>query len=227
MGTPPACMYATLYFGIRELEFIHLFKEQVPFYHRFIDDGHGGWLKDEDETQDAIKWEAFKEWFNYGKLRWTFSERTKSVDFLDLTLTVDTNNSQNRIHSRIYEKLQNLYLYIPPHSAHPPGILRSIISGNISRYFKLCTDRQDFEISTRRFLKRLCNRGYKHNDLTPMFHEAIKKVESASHSIRDTSHEERIFLHLQYHPRDPPSNIIQSIFRDYLLCPPKEPRSQL
>jgi hypothetical protein len=222
MGLPPACMYATLYFGIRELQFIHLFKEHVPYYYRFIDDGHGGWLQHEDEEQDAILWNSFKKHFSYGKLRWTFSERALSVDFLDITLTIDTKSSPNRIHTRIYEKPLNLYLYIPPHSAHPPGILRSIITGNISRYFKLSTDYEDFETSTRTFLKRLCNRGYLRKNLIPMFHEAIKKVQSPSPKL-DTDYEECIFYHLQYHPSDPPASALQSAFRDKLLHPRREP----
>jgi hypothetical protein len=56
-----------------------------------------------------------------------------------------------------------------------------------------------------------------------MFHAAIKKVRSGSNSTRETNHEENTFLHLQYHPRDPPSSVLQRAFRDYLLNPWKEP----
>ena len=34
----------------------------------------------------------------------------------------------------------NLYLYIPPHSAHSPGVLYSIIFGHIYCVFHLCSD---------------------------------------------------------------------------------------
>jgi hypothetical protein len=41
MGTPPGCVYATLYFGIWELEIVPFFQANLPFYRRYIDDVFG------------------------------------------------------------------------------------------------------------------------------------------------------------------------------------------
>ena len=40
----------------------------------------------------------------------------------------------------IYEKEINLYLYTPPHSAHPLGVLAGLVSGNILRIHSLCSE---------------------------------------------------------------------------------------
>jgi hypothetical protein len=215
MGTPPACMYATIYFGINELAFYPRFQSLVPLYLRYIDDGIGAWLIQEDKAEDAIQWTRFKKAFSYGNLRWIFSTREPSVDFLDLTITID---STSGISTRIYEKPRNLYLYIPPHSAHQPGILRSMTTGMIKRFFILCSHRSDFEHSVKSFFNRLCNRGYCPFVLRPLFEEAIRKAQ-VTRPRQVESTDERILLHLQYHPCDPPSSALQSLFRDCLLEP--------
>jgi hypothetical protein len=219
MGTPPACMYATIYFAINELTFYPIFKDIVPYYFRYIDDGQGAWLTHENEATDAANWERFKQAFNYGKLRWTFSERETSVNFLDLTLTVDSNECSNGIHTRIYEKPRNLYLYIPPHSAHQPGILRSMTMGMIKRFYTLCSHQTDFERTVKSFFMRLCKRGYCRNALLPLFKEAIQKSRLNHPRGEEEDNDTRILLHLQYHPCDPPSSVLQTLFRDCLLAP--------
>jgi hypothetical protein len=215
MGTPPACMYATLYFAINELNFYPKFKQLVPFYFRYIDDGIGAWLIQHDEATDTAEWERFKTAFIFGNLRWTFSDKETSVDYLDLTLTVDPISG---IHTRIYEKPHNLYLYIPPHSAHQPGILRSTTIGMIKRFYSLSSFQSDFVRSVISFFRRLCTRGYCPNVLRPLFREAIQRAQTTRSRHEDDT-DGRIFLHLQYHPCDPPSRVIQSLFRDILLEP--------
>ena len=67
MGTPPACSYATLYFGIHELEFIpQFFPTFVAFFVRYIDDFFGVWISRPDPTIDSERWEAFQKCFSYG-----------------------------------------------------------------------------------------------------------------------------------------------------------------
>ena len=117
---PPAPPYATIYGGIWELEFLPYYAESLVDFVRYIDDGLGLWVHHLDPGIDAQNWLSFQASMNsYGTLDWEFSERLSTANFLDLTLHVTSSG----IRTRLYKKPLNLYLYIPPHSCHPPGIL--------------------------------------------------------------------------------------------------------
>ena len=125
MGTPPAPPYATIYYGIHEEKFLPHHAQRVIFYRRFIDDVIGIWCPNNNHEQDALEWNAFKDKMNsFPGLTWEFSERAKTVDFMDMTISI---NDSNKIETTLFEKRLNLHLYIPPHSAHPPGLLPGIV----------------------------------------------------------------------------------------------------
>ena len=76
---------------------------------------------------------------DYYGLEWIFEERSKTVNFLDMTISI----REDWIITLLYEKSMILYLYILPHSAHPPGVLTGLVSGNILRIHSLCSDKDD------------------------------------------------------------------------------------
>jgi hypothetical protein len=89
MGAPPAPNYATLSFGIHELDIAPLFDEMLAAYFRDIDDCLALWIHHRDPIVDQQNLLAFKESMNsYGKLTWEFTPLAKSVNFLDLTLVI-------------------------------------------------------------------------------------------------------------------------------------------
>ena len=53
----------------------------------------------------------------------------------------------------------NLYLYIPPHSAHPPVVLTGLVSGNLLRIHSLYSERGDIARRMKEFNARLLVRG--------------------------------------------------------------------
>ena len=79
----------------------------------------------------------------FGKLKWEFSELECTTNFLDVTITL----KPQLIGTTIFEKALNKYLYLPPHSAHPPGVLKSLIAGAIYRVNQLCINTPD-ELAT-------------------------------------------------------------------------------
>jgi hypothetical protein len=224
MGTPPAPMYATLYFAIHEERIIPLFVVELQLYRRFIDDGAGLWLSDPDPAVDNARWSAFQTAFSsYGKLKWDFSPRARSVDFLDLTITI----TNGRIETCLFEKALNLYLYLPPHSAHPPGVVKGLIHGMLLRINRLTTHETARTTYIRRFYQRLRVRGYSRDLLLPLFETALSAMTTVPQPKSDDNAAAPVYLHVPFHPSDPPSRDLQRIFRSTLLEPPKEPRLPL
>ncbi|KAL7526092.1 hypothetical protein ACHAWF_001628 [Thalassiosira exigua] len=120
MGTSAACMWATIYFVIHEIDkLLPNYGGYLLIFKRFIDDMFGIWAYDDKAT-----WNRFKNNANdFGVLRWEFYEPWTSVVFLDLNIRIE----HNAIKTSTNQKLINIYQYIPPSLAHPPGMMRGII----------------------------------------------------------------------------------------------------
>ena len=217
MGTPPAPPYAILYFAIKELELIR-FNNRISYYKRYIDDVLAVWLTDTDAEQDEIEWQSFQDCMNdWGDLKWTFSERSKKAVFLDLELSMD---NEGAVTTQLYEKAMNLYLYLPPHSAHPPGVLKGLIFGTIHRVFSLTSDHKNRMTTLQRLYCRLIRRGHHHAAIKPLFDEGIERQSNPPEKKTGTDISDALILHLPYHPDDPPSRSIQRAFKQCILEPP-------
>ena len=128
MGTSAAVMWATLYFAYHEVHtIIPKYGDCLLYFKRFIDDIFGVWVGTPQQWSDFCN-----DIDNFGQLRWDIKKQklTSSVNFLDLTLTIEG----SRIISRTFQKKMNLYLYIPPSSAHPSGCIKGTIFGLVRRY---------------------------------------------------------------------------------------------
>jgi hypothetical protein len=227
MGTPPAPMYATLYFAIHEMDIIPTFPS-LWFYRRYIDDGFGIWIPNNSNHPSALtddqQWLLFQQAFNnFGQLRWTFSPRTTTADYLDLTLRIH----QNTIDYSLFEKILNLYLYLPAHTAHPPGVLNGTIAGMLTRIFRLTANIDRSFRMVKNLFRRLCQRGYRSDVLRPLFEKHLtrtynKVMKELTQSNITTSLSvdptpvptppQSLFLHCPYHPANPPPAAIHHLF---------------
>ena len=174
MGTPPACMWATLYFSVHEDDLLNdqIYSKYLLFYRRYIDDGFGIW--NWTGTQECVEaWEDFQEEMDsFGRLRWEFSALSKSVTMLDTTLSI----VNGRVESTLFEKDLNLYLYLPPHSCHSPGTLRGLIAGGLFRILKLTSNITKRKGQAQLFFNRLIARGHNTSYVYPIFMKYIKNT---------------------------------------------------
>ena len=93
LDTPPTPPYATVYYGIHEEKFLPRQSQCVIYYRRFLDDVIGIWCPNKNPELDVLEWNAFKNKMNeFPGLTWEFSEPSTSVDFMDMTITINKLN---------------------------------------------------------------------------------------------------------------------------------------
>ena len=139
-----------------------------------------------------------------------------------LDLQIDIHGTQ--IQTTIYEKSLNLYLYLPPHSCHPPGVLKGLIHGRIRQFMLLCRDREDGLSYVLELFRRLRLRGYATDMLRPIFEKALQEFMflnpdnfSSEQKPKQNLHDTSIFLHVKYHPSNLSSQTCQEVFQSCLL----------
>ena len=155
-------------------------------------------------------------------LKWKITALCTKVDFLDLTILID---SSGNLWTRTFQKPMCLFLYIPPHSAHPPGLMKSLVFGLLQSYFLQNTFLEDFYKMIRLLFHRLLARGHALEDLKILFSDAIDKITEINdpmysylrHLDNESSKstpDSRIFFHIPYHPRDISRKRIREIYHD-------------
>ena len=231
MGTPVACAYATLYYAYHERTvLLPQFKDHLLYLKRFIDDALVILLLDPNKP---MLLETFKAAWPFGKLDWTFEPANPNINFLDLTIFRDESDS---LITKTFEKPLNLHLYIPSHSAHPPGVLHGMIFGNLWRFKNQNSRRSDYLAVAKRFYSHLLARGYSEDKIKPIFLKAARIFEEkllkqkVNHREQQRCNEfelrkerkERIFLHFQYHPKDVSRQRIQTLFHNTCLSTKNE-----
>ena len=80
---------------------------------------------------------------SFGSLEWEFTALSKTINFMDVHLSI----TPTGIKSTLYEKPMNLYLYLPPLSAHTPGVLRGLIIGMTKQIYALTTELPERELA--------------------------------------------------------------------------------
>ena len=223
MGAPPCPAWATMYFAPHEDNSCDVFSDNILYYKRYIDDIFGIWLRQPGD--DAI-WNDFILSINESSdLVWDFTDRSSSTVFLDLNITVTSTGS---IVTSLYEKPLNLHSYLPPHSAHPPRVLRGLVKGMLYRFKTLNTTREDLRRHINQFYRHLLHRGYTSTGLLPLFNEALATLYPAGNIVQQPLNDHNgqppdvhpLYLRIQYHPSDPSSATLQRIWRRTLFRPP-------
>jgi hypothetical protein len=131
--------------------------------------------------------------------------------FLDLHIEI----VNGKIITKLFEKALNLYLYLPSHSSHPPGMVHGLIHSMVLRIFRLSSDPSDALHNCKRFGQHLVARGYSPSFVFELINQSIHSTRSQHHSTVSTTATKApsTFLHIPYHPMNPASKKIQALFR--------------
>lgn len=170
MGTPLSVTYATLFFVIHERKFVPKYETNLALYKCYIDNVFGILIPNDDPIEDARLLSWFKADLNdFQGVEWITQERSSSVNFLDLTVTI----ADGKVETTLYKKLLNLYLYIPPHSAHSPGVIKRFVLGNCYRVYSSCSIKKRHKNIYKRFTTDYTSTA---TNLTSSFHYFIEPM---------------------------------------------------
>jgi len=194
MGTPAAPSYSIITYGYHEnTRIMNTYHSNLIYYKRYIDDIFGIWM-DFPNTS----WENFKTSLNqFGRLRWNVEDLTTSTTFLDLQIDV----VNGRLFTRTYQKELNLYLYIPPTSAHPQRCFKGLITGELLRYWTQNTVQEDFINITQLFIQWLIQRGHTIENIIPTLRSAAASIDNVQGNRKilqpNSPLEDKLYVHWQ------------------------------
>ena len=113
----------------------------------------------------------------------------------------------------------NLYQYIPPHSAHPPGMCKGIIYSLLRNYYLQNTEKSDYNKMAVLLFQRFVAVGWDRKQIKSMILAADQRLSelknqppSTALSDEPSSNKERLFLHLEYHPNELPKGAIRETY---------------
>ncbi|KAL7531397.1 hypothetical protein ACHAWF_003752 [Thalassiosira exigua] len=112
MITPPACMYATINYAVHEI--LRLLKNMRSSYLTTPAGSMTALFFGNDRDNPLVYYRFCQDLDDFGILRWTVEERSKEVNFLDLTIKI---NDSNRIETHLPESHELVLL--PPPSFYP------------------------------------------------------------------------------------------------------------
>ena len=95
----------------------------------------------------------------------------------------------------------NLQLYIPPRSAHPPGVTQGAIIGLIKTYWETNTNLADFITHASNLYMRFAKRGYPIPLLNTLFTKACNRLTRKKEEGENEDYRRQLFFHLLYHPK--------------------------
>eukprot|EP01052_Picozoa_sp_SAG31_P027008 SAG31_NODE_2491_length_5612_cov_23.752766_5_plen_260_part_00 len=150
--------------------------------------------------------------------------QTKAI-FLDLVIFKGKRwQSTGHLDTKCYQKPMNRYLYTPESSEHPKHCFRGIVHGELRRYIKRCSSRDDYLMIAIALRHRLSLRGFAEKSLATAFKTApryesrqlaltARQTEQPgtspvivfsttySSSLQNSSLSRAIFLHRDYLPK--------------------------
>jgi hypothetical protein len=87
-------------------------------------------------------------------------------------------NDHCHVTTKTFQKPINIHFYIPPASAHPPGVLKNLIYGNLHRYWNQNTYVGDCMEIAKQFVNCLIAHGYRKENTQETFIKASHKFDN-------------------------------------------------
>lgn len=156
MGTKMVPSYANLFMGVLETDMLSCSELQQSLWLRFIDDIFAIYRASEDEVRDHI--DSLNQF--HPTIKFTNVINRNNIDFLDVTVY---RNQDHSIGTKLFITPTNTGQYLNASSHHPKHQIESIAYSQAIQMHLICSDLENFELSTKTLLKNLTLCGHNHN----------------------------------------------------------------
>ena len=200
MGTRVAPTFACLFMGWLEKKMLQDWRGRPPrLWRRYIDDIIFLWSGSKSELLEFVKF--LNEYHPTIKFKCKegehFDFETRSVNFLDTTLYIDTSGY---IQSTLFTKPGKLCQYLLPTSSHPNHISKNIPYSLAYRLLRLESVREKLYINLEHLRSDLLSRKYDNKVIQNAFEKVLKLTRTDCLKKVTRKENKRIPLVIPYHP---------------------------
>ena len=175
MGTPMAVNFANLFMANFETKLLSEFEKQTGekplLWLRYIDDIFFVWQGSTESLNKFIDFcNTFADSQGYkSKIKFTSSYSSKSVNFLDTTVSIEQDGS---LSTNLFCKPTASHAYLHKSSYHTPHVIKAVPFSQFMRIRRICTHFQDYWSNVNQYIQFFVKRGYNKSRLS----EAANRV---------------------------------------------------
>ena len=175
MGKKFAPSYANLFMANWETEALDKCYLKPSMYLRYLDDIWILW--DHGEEQFHTFFEILNT--HNPAVRLTHRIEKQSIDFLDVTIFKGSNLTKNKtLDTKVFFKPTDTHQLLHKASFHPKHTFPGILKSQILRFFRICTQKSDFDEACFVLFKALRKRGYSARFLRDVKSKLLKYINS-------------------------------------------------
>ena len=179
MGKKFAPHYADIYMAEWEREALAKCPKKPLVYFRYLDDIFIVW---EHSLDDFHTFFAILN-SHHPSITLTYEISPTSVNFLDVTIFKGPNfHLLGTFDTKVYVKPTDTHELLHKTSYHPRHTFRGIVKSQFQRFWRICTQREDFDDSVNSLIDVLLTRGYNLKFLRRILWETVEGMDNQSFS---------------------------------------------
>lgn len=175
MGKKFAPSYANIFMAEWETEALKKCYLKPTLYIRFLDDIFILWDHGEEQFH------TFFDILNTSNpaVKLSYRIEHQSIDFLDVTVFKGPNLIKNKtLDTKVFFKPTDTHQLLHKASFHPKHTFSGILKSQLLRFFRICTQKSDFEEACSILFKALRKRGYSARSLRHIKSSLLKEITS-------------------------------------------------
>ena len=175
MGKKYAPSYANIFMAQFETEAMKKCYLKPDFYKRFLDDIFGVWNHGRENLDTFLKILNS----HHPGIKLTAVIEANSIDFLDVTVFKGPSLRQKGIFdTKVFFKPTDTHQLLHKASFHPRHTFRGILKSQIMRFYRICTQKSDFDSACSLVFKALRSRHYSKRLLRTIKFETLDAMNS-------------------------------------------------